>query len=148
MSEAEIIPQPAARRVRRADAPGLSPGSLRTARALAEALFADENGPPPRERLDYLESDLGDFFGHISARGRLIYTLALLALGWLGPLLIGRFAHFTRLGLDERTHVLERVERSPLSLALLAAKAMMCVVYFEHPDAAKEIGWDQECAGR
>jgi hypothetical protein len=23
---------------------------------------------------------------------------------------------------------------------------MLCIVYFEHPDAAAEIGWDQECA--
>ena len=40
---------------------------------------------------------------------------------------------------------LQTIEETPLSLALLGAKAILCIVYFEHPDAAREIGWDQAC---
>ena len=46
----------------RAHAPGLSAGTLRSARAVSEALFSTESGPPPAARLDWLEADLGDFF--------------------------------------------------------------------------------------
>ncbi|MCZ7678966.1 MAG: hypothetical protein M5U28_09520 [Sandaracinaceae bacterium] len=41
----------------------------------------------------------------------------------------------------------ERLEATPLSLPLLGAKAILSIVYYEHPDAAREIGWDQECMG-
>ena len=33
------------------------------------------------------------------------------------------------------------------SLALCALKALTSFVYYEHPDAAREIGWDQRCLG-
>src|SRR5690606_31683173 len=56
----------------RAPGPGLPPRSLRAARAIAEALFAREDGPPPPARLDWLAADLGDFFGHVTLRARLL----------------------------------------------------------------------------
>ena len=41
--------------------------------------------------------------------------------------------------------ILDKVEHGPLSTALLAVKAVLCILYFEHPEAAKEIGAPFEC---
>ena len=129
----------------RAPRPGLPPRSLRAARAIAEALFAREDGPPPADRLDWLVADLGDFFGHVTLRARLLFRACAATVFWLAPLLIGRLGPLSRLSIDDRVRALERMEKTPLSLALLGAKAMLSIVYFEHEDAAAEIGWDQRC---
>ena len=131
----------------RAAAPGLSARSLRAARHLAEALFATEDGPPPAARLDWLERDLGDFFGHVSWRARLLFRACVFTVSVFAPLLVLRVPTLGRLAVEDRVRAVHALERTPLSLPLLAAKAILCLVYFEHPDAAEEIGWDQECMG-
>jgi len=114
---------------------------------VAEALFAGPEGPPPSSRLDWLERDLADFFGHVTLRARLLFRACIATLFWVAPLLAGRFSSMARLTVDERIEALHRLERSFLSLALLGAKAPLSIVYYEHPDAAAEIGWDQQCKG-
>jgi len=129
----------------RAPRPGLSSRATGRARVVAEALFSTEDGPPPAERLDWMERDLADFFGHVSRRARLIFLVTIGALYYLAPLLIGRLSTLRGLDWRDRVRAIEALDQTPLNLALLAAKAMLCIVYFEHPDAAAEIGWDQEC---
>jgi hypothetical protein len=131
----------------RAPRAGLPPRSLRAARLVSEALFCREDGPPPAERLDWLERDLADFFGHVTLRARLLFRACIATVFWLAPLLLGRLPTLARLSVAERVEALERLERTPLSLALLGAKAILCIVYYEHPDASAEIGWDQRCRG-
>ena len=131
----------------RARRPGLPARTRRAARVVAEGLFAQPSGPPPAERLDYLERDLDDFFGHVSLRARLLFRACVATMFWIAPLLVGRFSTMDRLSVDERVEALEKLERTPLSLALLGAKAILCIVYYEHPDAAADIGWDRECMG-
>lgn len=129
----------------RAARPGLPPRSVRAARVVAEALFARAEGAPPADRLDYLGDDLGDFFGHVTLRARVLFRACVAAVFWIAPLLLARLPPLSRLSVGERVEALERMERTPLSLALLGAKAILSIVYFEHPDAAAEIGWDQRC---
>lgn len=131
----------------RASRPGLPPRTLRAARVVAEALFSTSDGPPPPERLDYLERDLADFFGHVTLRARLLFRACLATVFWLAPLVLGRLPTMSRLSLADRVRALETMEATPLSLALLGAKAILCIVYYEHPDAARAIGWDQQCKG-
>lgn len=131
----------------RASRPGLPRRALRGARCLAEALFARDDGPAPSERLDWLEQDLSDFFAHVTLRARLLFRACVATLVWIAPLLIARLPPLSRLSASERVEALHRAERTPLSLALLAAKAILCIVYYEHPDAAREIGWDSRCRG-
>ena len=130
----------------RAARPGLPPGALARARAIAEALFSREQGPPPKARLDWMQRDLSDFFGHTSLRSRLLFRACVFAVSALAPLLIWRWPGLVRLSLEDRIRALRAAEaRPPLSLALLAAKAILSIVYFEHPGASAEIGWDQRC---
>ena len=37
--------------------------------------------------------------------------------------------------------------KTPLGLAVLGAKAMLCIVWYEHPAAQAEIGYDRGCLG-
>jgi hypothetical protein len=124
---------------------GLSPRALAGVRALAEALFATDAGAPTGDRLDWLCAELDDFFARTGAKSRIVFAMSLFVVGILAPILIGRFRPLRALPLSERTHALDKMEQGKLSLPLLAIKAMLCVLYYEHPDAAREIGFDGQC---
>jgi hypothetical protein len=124
---------------------GLSPRGLATTRAIAEAIFATEGGPPPGERLDWVIAELDDLLARAGAKSRLVFQLSLIAVSILAPLLAFTFASLRTMPLERRTHALEKLERNRLGLSLLAVKALLCIVYYEHPDAAREIGFQGEC---
>jgi hypothetical protein len=121
--------------------------TTRWTRAVAEALFADENGPPPAERLDWLCRDFEDFVEHAGPRSELIFGAALTIATWAAPLAIGRRPPLERLSLEDRCVALERTEATAAGLPMLALKAMLCFMYFEHPDARADIGVDDGCPG-
>jgi len=122
----------------------VSEGTLRRARAVAEALFSTEEAPPSAARLDWLTKELRGFVGHSGEDARRILALSLFAVTFVGPLLALKFGFVGR-PLAERRDILEKVEHGPLSTALLAVKAVLCILYFEHPDASKEIGGPFGC---
>lgn len=128
--------------------PGLSPWARAASAALAETLFATEDGPPPPERIAWLCDDLDHFFAHAGFRARLSYYLCLLGVSLLAPLLLLRPPPFHALPRAMQAEALERLERHPLGLAFFGAKAILCIVYYEHPDAAREIGFDGACLRR
>ncbi|MCZ7679027.1 MAG: hypothetical protein M5U28_09855 [Sandaracinaceae bacterium] len=130
----------------RAPAPGLSRRASRRVRELAEALFSTDDGPPPRARIDWVVDDLCDFFGNANWRAALIFRGCLLAVTWLAPLLSLRLPPLGRLAVEDRVEAVERFERVPGAvLTVLGVKAILSLVYYEHPDAAREIRWDQRC---
>lgn len=130
-----------------ATAKPMSPWMQSTTVALAEALFADE-APPPPARLAWLRDELSHFLQHAGTRARGVYGLCLFAIRWLAPLTVRRLAPLDALDLDTRTRALERFEQSPLALSLFGAKAMLCIVYYEHPEAAVMTGADGLCLVR
>lgn len=118
---------------------------LSAMRATAEAIFATEAGPPPPERLDWLCVEIEDFLARAGSNTRLVLRLALLAVSVLAPLLLLRFAPLRKLPLAERVRALARLEHGAFAPPLLALKALLCVLYYEHPDAAREVGFDGLC---
>ncbi len=124
----------------------LSETVRRDATAFGEALFARTlDQPPPAERMSWFITDLDDFVAHLNTRGRFVFRLCLFVVTWIAPLVGGHFARLGSLSLTERIESLEALERTPASLALFGARAIVSLVYYEHPDAAREIGWDQKC---
>jgi hypothetical protein len=117
--------------------------------SVAEAIFTTEEGPPPASRLAWLCADMRDFLVKSGPQARWIFTLALFAVSWVWPLTIGRFPSLARLSVKDRGDALERFEGGNMAQAasILALKATLCIVYFEHPDAARGIGFDGECKG-
>lgn len=121
------------------------PAWLRAAHGLSEVIFEGEDGPPPRERLDWLCAELGDFFSRVGWRSRLVFRVSLFVIGAVAPLLVLRPWPLRWHPLRRRAKALARFERSPFGMALFAVKAILCIVYYEHPDAAREIGVDSDC---
>ncbi len=129
---------------------GLSPRTKRDARAFAEAFFSRDGAGVPSDRLDHFEAEISDFFGHVRGRARLLFLACLAAATWGAPFLVARpFQRLERLSIADRIAALEAMERTPVAqLALFALKALGSFVYYEHPDAAAEMKWDQRCAGK
>lgn len=135
---------------------GLPPWAARATRAVAEAVFAHalrdgdgagngEVAPPPEERVAWVCREVDDFLARVSLRTYVVVLASLVALVVLAPLMLRRFGSLAAMSLPDRIHALERVERSALSPALLAVKALLSIHYYEHPDAAREVGFDGGC---
>ena len=125
--------------------PGLSPSLRRDARAVAEALFSTDQGVPEAGRIDWLMDELDHFVAQAGLRARFILRGCLTAISQVSPRLVGRQPPFRDLPLPERVAALERLEHSPLAMAFLGAKAMLCMIYYEHPQVQREHGADTEC---
>lgn len=124
--------------------PIVSPRLVARARTIAEALFMTDQGPPPAERLDWLAREAEDFLARAGARSRFVVGLALLAVGVLAPLVVFRFVSLARMAVRERARALQRLEDT-FGAPVLAVKALLCVLYYEHPDAARAVGFDGKC---
>lgn len=114
------------------------------ARALAEALFARADGPPPSSRLDWLEWQVEDFLARSGTQSRLFFSFLLWLSSWLAPVFVLRFRGLGALSVPERTRALAALERR-FGEPLLAVKAILCLIYYEHPDAARSVGFDDRC---
>lgn len=116
------------------------------ARLVAEALFLDETGTPPsKEELDWVEAELADFTRAAGGWARFLLSSCLWVVRALVPLFARAPAGLAGLALEPRRRALERMEESAMSLPLLAIKAVICLVYYEHPAAAARVGFDGKC---
>lgn len=111
-------------------------------RAVAGVLFATPEGPPSDEALAWLDAQVQRHRRDVGGRGMFVFAFALFSLTWLAPLWSFRLPTLGRLSLERRAHVLERWERSPFGMTLFAVKAILCILWFEHPDAAEHMGFD------
>lgn len=109
---------------------------------IAEALFSKDGTPPPADRIAWLRSELDDFLARSTSLGRLVFTMGSLVVSWLAPLFVGALPPLGRLTLDRRIAALEALERRRLSIVLVGMRAILCLLYYEHPDAASEVGLD------
>lgn len=109
-------------------------------RAFAEALFSTAEGPPPPERLDWLMAEMDDYLDAAGPGARFVFFLALTVVAWAAPLFAWRPPTLARLPLPVRVRALSRMESSFASAPILAVKAFLCVVYYEHPDVQRECG--------
>jgi alkanesulfonate monooxygenase SsuD/methylene tetrahydromethanopterin reductase-like flavin-dependent oxidoreductase (luciferase family) len=127
---------------------GLSPHARAVALALAETLFSTGSGPPSVERLTWLGDDLDHFFAHAGGRARAVFLLCITAIERVAPLFVGHIGRFSSMPRERRHIALTRFEASPAGLAFFGAKAALCIVWYEHPEAAREVGFDGLCLKR
>jgi hypothetical protein len=121
------------------------PPIRRDVRAIAEALFTTEQGPPPTERLDWLLEELEDFLDRVGSGTRLGLYGAAAALAALTPLAALHPEPIAAMPLSLRIEALNKIEGGPASGLVLALKAILCILYYEHPEAAREVGFDGAC---
>jgi hypothetical protein len=122
--------------------------SLRAARAFCEALFsADDRTAPPADRMDWLQGELDQLLCKTSWRPGGVYKLLLMLVCFVAPLYVRRLRPLWGLTIEDRVRALRRMERGSLAAVVLAAKAIMCLIYYEHPEVAREAGYTGGCAG-
>lgn len=129
---------------------GLGPWAERATRAVVEAVFArrgdtGELEPPPSDRVAWVCGEIDDFLARSSGRSYALVLLSLFAVSVVAPLFVRRLGTLASLATRDRVHALERFEASSFAPALLAVKALVCVHYYEHPEAAREVGFDGAC---
>ncbi len=121
------------------------PSWVTSATALAEVMFATDAGPPSADRLAWLAAEMADFADRIGVRSRLLLRSCTLAVDRGAPVMIGKLGPASRLPFDLREAALIKYEHGPLSLSLFALKAILAILWFEHPDSAAEAGFVDEC---
>jgi hypothetical protein len=132
-------------RVKEYDAPAVVAPVLprfchRPIRALAESLF-DRGQGVPEARVAWMIDDLGDFLARAGGKTRTFFLITVMLLEWL-PFLFGRFSRLSRLRVEKRVECLERLDASFLAPLIALPKAMLGLVYYEHPEALLETGYD------
>lgn len=122
------------------------PRLLRPAtRAFAEALFHTDTGAPDPKRIDWLLDELDDYLACSGTRAQLVFQGAITALQTLAPLSDGKPVPLTMLKPEARAAAIEKFEETSLGLAVLGAKAMLCLIWYEHPDVRADVGIDGVC---
>jgi hypothetical protein len=109
---------------------------------IASALFTTAHSPPPPARLHWLTTEFEDFLVGAGTKARLLLRTSAVFATWLAPLLIRRLPPLSRLKNDERISALDALESSVIGTPLFALKAILSLLYYEHPDAADELGFD------
>jgi len=122
----------------------VGPGTVRAAVAIGSAIFGSERAPPPPERLVYLAGEVEDFLARSGPRARAVLTVMIWLVTLVAPICVGRLGSLGTLSQADRVRALDRLERR-FGEPLVAVKAILCLIYYEHPDAAREIGFDGEC---
>jgi len=120
----------------------LGSGPLDTLMSVAEALFSTYDGAPPPERIAWLRGELSDFMSRSTRTGRALFTLAAIVISIVAPLRVGSLPPFRRMSLKQRVHALQKFETSKLAPLLIAVRAIVCLIYYEHPDAVHALGFD------
>lgn len=121
--------------------PGLTRRQARVTRAVAEALFADEAGAPPRGRIDVAVREVGLFARRAGTQTRLALRVALVVVQASPLLLCGKLRRFTAASLPLRAACFERLERGRLGILAVVLKLSLCLAYFEG-EALAETGYD------
>jgi hypothetical protein len=117
-------------------------------RRAAEAIFASRNQAVPQERLDWLEIEINDYLAATSGMTRSVVWFFLNLIQIAPPFTGVRIARFTSCTIEQRQRCMHRLESSPFFFSTVVAvltKALLCTIYFEHPDALLETGYDGKC---
>ena len=131
-----LLPMPSSKLVR----------TERALRVFSETLFSTESGPPPPERITRVVEDAAALLAATTQKTRRLFQLCLFVMMWVAPLFVRRGPGLWSLPLPTRVAALEAMERHPTGAALvLAVKAVLCILYYEQPEAAVQVGADPPC---
>jgi hypothetical protein len=111
--------------------------------ALGEALFHHAGGPSA-EQLDRVTADLEAQLAPVSWPQRTALLLAVELVRWLPIILFVAIDTFDRVSVPKRLGILERMDRSravALLMPLVAFKTLLCLIFFEHADELRAMGY-------
>ena len=117
----------------------LSEFHLRSIRAISEAIFSEDSEAMDQARLDWLVYQYDDFMSRAPAKQRLLFSLATTILSILSPLFILRPVGFSSLTHQDKIRALRKFESRPVGKLLIPVRAILCLIYYEHPHAAEQL---------
>jgi hypothetical protein len=115
-------------------------------RGFAEALFSHATVVPPK-RLDAFVEDVDQFVSPASKTLRAGLLIMLEVVRWSPLFVVGKFSVFEALSLEDRTRMLEKMERyrfSPFALIFVAYKTVMTMAFFEEQKELALLGYPGE----
>ena len=83
-----------------------------------------------------------DFLDKAGPKTRTLFLLVLLLIEVLPLFIIGSPRRMSSLNPDDRERFLQKLDASFLAALIALPKAILGLVYFEHPDVEQEIGYD------
>ncbi|MBI4817836.1 MAG: hypothetical protein HY791_16365 [Deltaproteobacteria bacterium] len=107
---------------------------------LAEALF-DRGAGIPADRIEWTLHEVDELSIASGFKTRALFLVTLFLVEHLS-FLFGELAKLSDLDLRSRVRYLARLDASPLAALVALPKALLCLVYFEHPEALRETGYD------
>jgi hypothetical protein len=119
-------------------------------RGFAEALFSHAT-VVPSDRLDAFVEDVDQFVSPASKTLRAGLLIMLEVVRWSPVFVVGKFSLFEDLSLEDRTRMLERMERSrfsPLALIFVAYKTVLTMAFFEEAAELAQLGYPGEARKR
>ena len=90
----------------------------------------------PKARLDWLVREYADFMSRAPAKGRFLFSMATVVISFFAPVLIGKLPPFSKLSFSDRIRALRKLESRPIGKVLIPLRAILCLIYYEHPEAA------------
>ena len=124
----------------------LRPRHRAVVRGFADALFSHAT-LVPSERLDAFVEDVDQFVSPASKTLRAALLVMLEIVRWSPLFVVGKFSTFEELTLEDRTRMLEKMERSrfsPFALIFVAYKTLMTMAFFEEAKELALLGYPGE----
>lgn len=112
--------------------------------SISEAFFSADTVPMDPKRLRWLTREYCDFMGRAQAKQRFLFSTAVTIIAYLAPLFIWKIGPFSALNFDDRVRALKVFERRKIGRLLIPVRAILCLMYYEHPDAAQTLGISTE----
>jgi hypothetical protein len=124
----------------------LRPRHRPVVRALAEAMYSP-TGEVPDARLDAFVDEVDGFISPASKTLRFALKLMLDVMRLIPIFVVGTLATFDGLDRPTRIKMLEKMDGHRInlfSMILAAYKTLMTIVFYEHPDELRRIGYPGE----
>ena len=116
----------------------------RQIRYISEAFFSEDTSPMDSKRLEWLVREYCDFMSRAPTKQRFLFRTAVTVIAFLSPLFIWKIGPFSTLNFNDRIRALRRFEQRKIGRILIPVRAILCLIYYEHPDAAKTLGLPTE----
>ncbi|MEE2900687.1 MAG: hypothetical protein VYC39_00060 [Myxococcota bacterium] len=107
---------------------------------ISEAFFSADTSPMDSKQLEWLVREYCDFMSRAPTKQRFLFRTAVTVIAFLSPLFIWKLGPFSTLSFNQRIRALRQFEQRKIGRILIPVRAILCLIYYEHPEAAKTLG--------
>jgi len=112
----------------------------RQIKCISETFFSADTTPVDSQRLEWLVREYCDFMSRAPKKQRFLFRTAITVIAFLAPLFIWKIGPFSTLNFRDRVRALRVFEHRKIGKILVPVRAILCLIYYEHPEAARTLG--------